>query len=157
MAKLLLNGIDCWITPSRFAEVLENFGISCDRKKNGHIWVKSLQRSSDAYFDAESAVREIVKEQGDIPGLPHIGIHNLRLMFFDHICCFTDDEGYGVAMFSPYHCENTWPKLIPYMWEKGFYVAVYSRKECGSLNYVALVRKRKEKDTMFVFTHPYGI
>ena len=136
MSKILLNRNNFRITNEDLARCLEEQGVTCERKRNGNIWVKSNNRSADDFFDVENAVKDIFREHGG-----RLKYDQIRYDFFDHAGFYTADDGSTVTVFCPYWAQGNWPSLIPYMWEKGYYVSM-----CGD---TVFVRKRKEGDVMF--------
>ena len=61
MPKILLNKNNFRITDEDLARCLEEQGVTCERKRNGNIWVKSNNRSADDFFDVKNTVQNIFR------------------------------------------------------------------------------------------------
>lgn len=144
MAKVLLNGWESYASVDRLADLLTDHGVTCEKKRNGNIWVKQNEKTTHDFFNFHKEVHDILKEYGDKPKRSDVDY-----TYFDHESYYTADDGGPVIIFSPYSGELSWPALIEPLWEKGYYVAIYDRSVCLSHNCIILVRKRKDKDKMF--------
>lgn len=144
MVKLVLNVWENYISTERLAELLESFGVTCDRKKNGNIWVRQSSKANDDFSKLQDAVYDIFRNHGGKPRF--LEINN---WFFDHAGCYTADDKTTICVFSPYSGEFHWPALIQPLWEQGYYVEIRDRNDCCSRNCVIFVRERKENDKIF--------
>ena len=144
MGKELINVWDHRVDIDSFLNMLEEFGVPCDKKKNGNIYAKSNEKSREDLRDFKNTVYALCKETGMDINKPDIDY-----MFFDHLGFFTADDGSSVFAFSPYCSEYHWPALIKPLWDKGFYVKMYHKKKCKAINHMVLVKPRKNTDTMF--------
>lgn len=150
MAKALLNSLECYASVEKLSEILETYGVICERKKNGNIWVNCKQKAFWDYDDLKRSVYRILHERDCFQMMNDSEVH---YSFFDHSAYFTAVDGTTVSLFSPFWGDMSWPALIKPLWERGYYVAIYNRCQCQSRNVVVLVRKRKEEDEMFRFQY----
>ena len=143
MAKYFLNVWRGYMSVEHLADLLDSFGVTCDRKRNGNIWIKAKNKANSDLFEFEHVVYRVFNEHGKPI------FNKIDYDFFDHAGCFTADDGSSVLMFSPYWAEAHWPALIKPLWDAGYYVAIFDRNACHSSNSVIIVRKRKDGDEMF--------
>ena len=125
------------------ADLLESFGVTCERKRNGSIWYKANVKSSSDFREFQNVVYNYFWGYGNL------NYGNIQYDFFDHAGCYTADDGTSILMFSPYHSESHWPGLIKPLWDLGYYVAMFDGRAFQSFNHIILVRKRKDGDEMF--------
>ena len=119
-----------YFIPSVLADILEKHGVKCDRKKNGSIWANSTAKSVGKLYELKRVVSRVCKEHKD--DLPE-WVWDKRATewdytFFDHAYVFTKADGGALFAFFPYHCESSWPYIIPYIEEKGYAVTYCDSK-----------------------------
>lgn len=147
MAKVLLNRFKDYVSIDYLADVMEKNGVSCDRKRNGNVWVKCNQKTFNEFFDFQKTVYNIFRQYGK-----RIDRSKIDYDFFDHGGYFTADDGSGVFVFMPYWGEVNWPGLIAPLWEMGFYAEICDPDHKHSRPCPIIVRKAKDGDEMFQLT-----
>ena len=142
MPKLRINKFESYVKPEHLATILEENGVSCERKRNGSIWAKSNSRS----------MHDLILFQNDFYNWFLDEYHSrseINYAFFDHAIYFTADDGISVLVFCPYWAETNWPPLIPFLWKKGYRASFY--KGTYAFTGVAVVRKKRKNDTLFEY------